>query len=215
MKFIVEEPFKITTDFWESRPLSIDYSKRTHPHAAWDIKSLGYGQVPYVAPEPGKAYYWFSVRAPGGDHVPVKWPDGKPFAFQYYTYDIYGCVVVLEGQSGHTHVFCHSFINQIFNGRFMKRDAIVYQEQSEKLPFPSMAFHTLNTARIVDKGEVLGYIGDAGYSQAPHVHYELHIGKDYIPYLKRPDPIDLFPDVWEQHKTDLTYDWEKERKRWS
>lgn len=217
MKFFLEEPFRLTTEFWESRPLAVPYSKRTHPHGAWDVVPVSPNpfKVNFIAPESGKAFYFFSVRAPGGDSLSIKWKDETPFVFSHYMYDIYGALVILEGNSGYTHIFAHSFINQVFNANIIKRDVFVYQEQPEKLQFPSFAFHTLHTPRFVEQGDILGSVGDAGFSTGPHIHYELHIGKQFLKYNKRPDPVELYPNEWNRHKDDLTYNWSHEKARWS
>lgn len=120
-----------------------------------------------------------------------------------YFYDMYGSVLLLMGESGLAHVFAHSYFNQVFNKGLHGRSLFEYTEEPGKKRFPAIALHTLSSPHYVLAGDHIGYAGDAGFSSGPHIHYEIHRGREWIPWASRPRPEELFPDIWKEWKNKI------------
>lgn len=166
----------ISSKWDEPRPLS---NPGKHPHGAIDIKAI-IGAV-IVAPEAGELFLYASIRSNNRE----QWPDdgSNHFPFKNYFYDVYGGLIVLKGKSGLTHVFAHSYLNQIHNKK--KHDWVSIEEKANKR-FPVMAL--LAGGIRVKAGEKIGEVGNAGYSTGPHCHYEIHEGFQWTKWEDRPDP---------------------------
>jgi hypothetical protein len=164
---------------------------RSHPHGAIDIAAPV--NTPIYAPEKGLLYYFKAVRHNTSDSWrEVDWRDGEQFPFQNYFYDLYGSVILIVGTvSGYFHVICHSWWNQLYGKIPKLRELIEYQEENRVERFSIEAYHNLSNAIIKEEGDLIGYVGNAGYSTGPHVHYEIHDNK-YQKHNDRVDPGELF-----------------------
>lgn len=214
MLFPIKHKYKLTAEFWQSRPLSLPYEKRTHPHAAWDAAChIG---IPIIAPENGMVAYLIAIRADRTRTMSEIVIDPQPFDFHghHYFYDTYGGVIVLLGESHYTHVITHSYANQLYN--HCPVDAPwTYVESEYHERWPLMVWHTFGDLVRVRAGQLIGAVGNAGYSTGPHIHYEIHRGREHQRPLDRLDPADVYPQEWEAHRDDRrVYDWEQERERW-
>lgn len=179
----VEGP--ISADFFERRPLSAPPEKRDHIHGAIDIAARVGTDI--VAPEDGYLFAYIAYRPDEGRYWP-KMPtiDGVPFPFGNYFYDVYGGLLVLRAEE-RTHIIAHCYANQIIN--FFTAERISYYEQKEALRFP---LHALYSERIpVFTGERIGFVGNAGYSTGPHIHWEIHPGYRWFSHEKRSNPEEL------------------------
>lgn len=164
----------------------------SHVHGAVDFGApVG---TPIYAPEDGFIFGWQSIRPKEAEYWPVRPTihEHKDFNFSNYFYDMYGGVTFLESVDGErTHLFCHSYANQIFNKIFSKSYKY-YVEQREDKRFPLTAFYTEKVR--VKKGDLIGYVGAAGYCipsgpQGAHLHWEIHPGiNSYHLYGDRIDP---------------------------
>ena len=174
---------RITTDYHEPRPLSKPLEERDHNHGGVDIGALLSSNI--VAPEEGTVVYYVAQRQADGKQY---WSDGtlKDFPFRNYFYDTFGGVIVLKGVSGITHVFCHSYLHQIVNKLDIKFESY---EEKNKHRFPLTAL--MSEEVKVKTGDVIGLVGDAGFSTGPHVHYEVHRGYVWQHWQNRPDPEEL------------------------
>lgn len=175
---------KITADFYEMRPLSANV--KTHIHGAVDIGAPT-GTTIY-APEDGEFFYYVSIRPSHNMYWP-KSPkiNGKEFPFGNYFYDMYGGVTVLFSEDRkRTHIFTHAFMNQLFNKK-IKVEKIV--EQPEKKRF--CIFCIYSKPKKIKEGDLLSYVGDAGYSTGPHLHYEIHNGLKWNKHEDRINPMEL------------------------
>lgn len=214
MLFPVHEKYKISSEFWQSRPLSLPYEKRTHPHAAWDIAcSTG---TPIVAPENGVVAYLLAVRADRDRELSEIPLSPQPFRLRghHYFYDTYGGIVILLGESNLTHIFTHSFANQLYNHAPVDVKW-TYTESRDQERWPVMAWHTFEDVVRVRAGQIIGAVGNAGYSTGPHIHYEIHRGREYREPMARVDPKEIFPDEWNSHQLDdRGYNWQEEMRRW-
>ena len=147
----------------------------------------------FFAPENGLLYILLFIRSNKQETWnEVQWRDGEKFPFQNYFYDLYGSVILLVGHmTGYFHVFCHSWWNQLFNKNVVDKYSIEYQEEKRVERFPIKSFHNLALPAHVNKGDLIGYLGNAGFSTGPHVHYEIHDNK-FQKYEERIDPEKLF-----------------------
>ena len=175
---------RITTDFYEPRPLSKPIEKRDHVHGAIDIGvSMG---TPILMPEDGRLWRWAAFRYEQGE----VWPE-MPILIDYgnsfcnYFYDTFGGIIIVHSADElRTHIIAHLYCNQLFN-RFDQR--VHYIEEKKKARF---AIHGLFTESHEEKeGSVIGYVGDAGFSSGPHVHWEIHHGSRWEKWESRINPV--------------------------
>lgn len=176
---------KITGKWDEPRPMS---NPGKHVHGAIDIGLKSGSKI--IAPEKGTLNYYFAVRNKDGQF----WPNGEMNNFPYrnYFYDMFGGIAVLHGKSGITHVFCHLYMNPMYN----KSDHMwKYKEQKQDTRFPLFCF--MSHEMEVFEGAAIGVTGNSGYSTAPHCHYEMHDGFVWQLHGDRPDPEEV---DWEEFK---------------
>jgi hypothetical protein len=121
------------------------------------------------------------------------------------------------------HVFAHSFANQLFNKRpYASRcrrehssECRVYYEEPGKSRFPKHAIHTFENPVSVKTGDLIGYVGDAGFSTGSHIHYEIHNSRfEWTKWHERVDPKDLYRETWNRHKGDIDYEWHSYASQW-
>tara|TARA_Y100000310_G_scaffold339230_1_gene431272 strand:- start:433 stop:1062 length:630 start_codon:yes stop_codon:yes gene_type:complete len=201
MRFCVNEPFKLVTGWDEERPIRIrkrlkcedidantraELEKALRPHAAWDIAGE---RMAILAPETGYAYYhWIDRPKPGDDFVTdIYWPSGQWYGFSRYYSDVWGGLIILEGDSGITHVYAHVEEKQIMSRGKM----VIRQEKIQAIK------------QVAKEGMLIGFSGNAGLSYGPHIHMELHASKKWMPHETRRDPAELWPEVWSAHKHEI------------
>jgi hypothetical protein len=175
---------RITTDFVEPRPLSVPPGQRDHIHGAIDIAAaVG---TPIKCPESGVAWAWCAFRPKSGiywPNLPVVLDNANPWC--NYFYDTFGAVLLVHSMDRtRTHIITHSYANQIFNKSVFPDT--VYIEEEEDKRFPIHAMYTPH--RLCNAGEVIGYVGNAGYSTGPHIHYEIHHGLKWERWENRINP---------------------------
>jgi len=175
----------ISTDFYEPRPID---NPGEHVHGAIDIAAPMNSEI--FAPEAGEVMAWCAYRPKAGTY----WPDmpilnGNALPYCNYFYDTYGGVLILRSDSGErTHLIAHSYANQLFN-KGLAHDVYAYEEKAD-MRFP---FHAMYTGwREVKVGAHIGYVGNAGYSTGPHVHWEIHRGWKWERWENR-----INPERWE------------------
>ena len=172
----------VTTDFYEPRPLSKPPEKRDHNHGAIDIRgSIG---DPIFAPEDGTVFAWCAFRNMPGQ----LWPEmptinGVNNQFCNYFYDTFGGVLILSSPY-RMHVITHIYANQLFNKGIYR--SAHYFEQKSDARFPIHAMY--GPATEVHEGALIGYVGNAGYSTGPHVHWEIHQGLQWQRWENRVNP---------------------------
>jgi len=195
MLFPVQDEWRLTTDFHEPRPLSRPPEKRDHPHGGWDIR-VPVGTKIY-APENGNLYFhimpWKFGRANENRYHTIRWHDGTKYAFRNYFYEWFGGLFILEGESGLTHVFAHIDAAEVFRAScFFSCDMTCTEDGTAYL-----LANLLDPAGVM-AGNEIGKSGNAGLSTGPHIHYELHHKRDWRPHARRPDPADLWPDLYRE-----------------
>lgn len=185
----------ITAGFDQPRPLSVPENRRTHVHGAIDVPG-GIGDV-IVAPESGDMVCFCAFRRDTSQGMYDIDLDDFGFDLQghHYFYDVYGAITFFFGDSGITHVFCHSFMNQLFN-----RPAVTGRwryEESERIErFPVVAFFMPNYKKLhFRRGAEIARFGNAGYSTGPHVHYEMHDGRIWNAHAERPRPSEFYKEA--------------------
>lgn len=181
---------RFTAGYHQPRPLASETP--THVHGAIDVAApVG---TPVLAPEAGRLHYFAAFREDRSRKMGEL--DLSRFPFQFlgrpYFYDTYGGVAILFGKSGWTHLFAHHFLNQLFNTP-PHRMRWHYEESAHLERWPAIAFFTTNGAgHYVREGDTITYVGTAGYSTGPHIHYEIHRTGRWTPHDQRPNPEDIF-----------------------
>lgn len=172
----------ITSKFNEPRPLS-DPGK--HIHGAIDIAAKVNTVI--QAPESGTVFGFCAFRPKKG----LTWGEApiiheRVFSWVNYFYDTYGGLIVLKSEDfKRTHIITHSYQRQIFKVAFRDLQKYPYEEAAEKR-FPLFCWYS--DFKYVAEGEMIGYVGNAGYSTGPHVHWEIHNGEFWNEHNKRINP---------------------------
>lgn len=178
----------ITHRWDEPRPLS---NPGLWNHGAVDF---GRGKIKIgtgiEAPEKGWPFAFALFRPEGRKD---SWRDalktGWTFPWGSYRHDVFGAVLGLKGESGRVHLFAHPYFNQLYASAMFPREAWNYQEEKKDSRWPMFLWHTFSdNARKVKRGEVIGAVGNAGMSDGPHGHWEIHDGWVRTPHAERIDP---------------------------
>lgn len=184
----------ITSRFDDPRPLS---NPGQHVHGALDISApIG---THIRNPIAGWVSYYTFFRS----NKTKSWDEeikienvNQHFPYANYSYDIYGSVIIIEEDKvfgkAPVHLICHSYLNQLFNRldeySITSKNDWEYQEQKKDERFPMFVFHTLSKPVKVPRGSLIGFVGNAGYSTGPHIHWEIHNTWAWTFYDKRIDP---------------------------
>ena len=190
MTFPVKGNYRITSAFHEPRPLSKPLEKRDHPHGAIDI-AVPTG-TPIYAPEIGEVEWHVQFRRGRAYHdIYRPYEGGAKYAFRNYFYESFGGLCVLYGFSGRTHVFAHIEATTIFD-RFRATGAQHFYTEDKNGDTSFYLFVNWRDLVDVKEGDLICESGNAGYSTGPHIHYEIHKGKEWIQHRERIDPAELF-----------------------
>jgi hypothetical protein len=180
---------RISAGFDQPRPIGA--KKTTHPHGAIDI--VPSEDLTIKAPESGSVFAYLAVRYEPGNY----WPEfievhGRGFPFLNYFYDMFGGILVLQAHNGdprvitRTHVFAHSWGNQIFNSGLFEDRGTFWIEEGRQTRWPVHATYTEKV--IVEEGQPIGRVGNAGFSTGKHLHWEIHEGFTWQRHRDRIDP---------------------------
>lgn len=161
----------------------------SHIHGAIDLEAPNGVGTLIIAPEDGCVYGYRAIRQKDGLYWP-KFPkvhEYEKFTFCNYFYDMFGGVTFLESADGkRTHLFCHSYQNQIFNIIFADAKKYVI-EQKDDARFPILGLYTEKVK--VKAGDLIAYVGHSGYNLGVHLHWETHAGlNNQQTYSNRIDP---------------------------
>lgn len=168
---------RITAGFDQPRPLfradgsMTSAAERAGQHGAVDLaggdgllRALDDGIViAYVLLHDSKDNRWTAWQDPfwkEKDEIRTSpWP---------YFYSSHGGLIVLQTKT-HTHLFTHFWARELQDrfGKFELHETSKYPER-----FP--AFMMRSEPQAVGKGQVLAKIGNAGFSTADHIHWEVH-----------------------------------------
>jgi len=180
---------KLTTNFTEQRPLSKPLDERDHVHGAIDLAAPR--GTPIYMPENGFTFAWAAYRPKAGMYWP-EMPEIEDFGLMpwcNYFYDTFGGVIIARSADEYrTHVICHSYSNQLFNKNIF--DKILSIEETEDRRFPIHAYYT--PRKLFVEGDIIGYVGNAGYSTGAHAHWEIHTSNRWQRWENR-----INPEGWE------------------
>ena len=153
----------ITSFFDDHRPLNA--TNKTHVHGAIDI-ARGDGNV--ISPCDGIACAYVMARCPGEDWASPDKTEIESLPFIRYWYDIFGGLITITEPSGKMHILTHFYTNQLQSnfGPF----AVLESAKETRFPCTMLA----SRSKYVERGQFLSRVGNAGYSTAPHVHWEIH-----------------------------------------
>ena len=143
-----------------------------HVHGAVDIGAdIG---VDVVAPETGRLRAYLAIRYKGATYWPEKIViDRQHFPYLNYFYDMFGGILVLRSMDGRrTHAIAHCYGNQLFDKGPFASANLHWIEEKMKTRWPIHAVYT-DEVRVAE-GHIIGQVGDAGTSTAPHIHWEIH-----------------------------------------
>lgn len=187
----------LTADFDQPRPLENRTVKNAHVHGAVDIAAPTGRRI--IAPEDGYLRAWMARREPERGYWPV---DVHPthagehnmrFPFMNYFYDVYGGLLVLRIRrkcaNRRTHVIAHIYGNQLFDKGIFGTSDLHWFEEPEDKRWPTFAIYSDEI--FVKAGQHIGYVGNAGYSTGPHIHWEIHHGYQWEPHEDRINPLTL------------------------
>lgn len=178
---------ELTALFSEPRPLS---NPGQHVHGGWDISAPVGSSI--HAPEDGRVYYVAIFRNELETGARPTWNEMRGFPWQNYFYDVYGALIIVAGrESGYVHIMAHSYFSQLYNKSLIASRAWEYVEERADKRWPIHMMHTLNAKRFVSEGEIIGSVGNGGYSTGAHVHWEIHPGWELYDYSDRIDPATL------------------------
>ncbi len=76
-----------------------------------------------------------------------------------------------------------NYIDLFFDGDYKQNLSAPSKQYMAR--YAHLSFSTVSDNQFVEKGEVIGYVGNSGYSTGPHLHFELHLPE-----------IGLQPDDW-------------------
>jgi len=112
--------------------------------------------------------------------------------FSNFYYDTMGGVAVFVGRSGKVYCFGHIDVDVIFN--MMRNYGIKYQWKGKQWAYNDYVkyVNTITCAYVLEAGETIAYIGNAGYSTGVHTHMQIHETRSYN---SRIDPAELWPKV--------------------
>jgi len=176
---------RITAPWNEPRPLGVADPARAHVHGAIDIGCPVGEEI--RSPEMGIVYWQCQPRKRTDTHN-VYWDDDSWYAFSNYFHETYGGLVIVEGkESGLTHVFAHIEAPTVFRMLNQHTSHIDCLEDDV-----SYLICNMSQGRAIEEGEIIGYSGNAGKSTGPHVHYEIHRRRSWLPHGERPDPAKLW-----------------------
>ena len=196
MIFPIKDDFRWRTNFNQLRPLSLPLDQRNRFHAAADW-ACPVGTTIY-APEGGQLFYqWIEQPANGSRECNIIGLNQKWWPFSRYFERIFGGVIVLKSEN-YIHAFCHIDKETILD--FLK---IFKIKEPRRMSNGFTIYGNIHSPSWIAEGSTIGVVGNSGMSTGPHTHYELHNHTGWTPHIKRPNPEDLYPSVWQQHKHEV------------
>ncbi len=164
------------------------------PHRAWDIAHTRGATI--HAPQRGRVLLWYMVRAGDVPSAAFDWPSGQANPLSWYFADRYGaCVILLTDD--YWWLFAHCSVVQLFRSGFFKDVEMDYA----KIAYPEGAVEVYANLRdmfVVNEGEMIGFIGNSGYSTGPHTHMEIMPPGYNGGAPTRIDPALVFSEQYEQ-----------------
>lgn len=167
---------RVTAGFSDPRPLS---NPGAHVHGAIDVAG-GTGLV--VAPCSGKLQAYVFLRQKDGWARDEK-TEILALPPRDYWYDTYGGIIAIEDLRGEYHLLCHFYASKL-QARFGTFTLVESKGEGRQPPIA-----LLSKEVYIKKGEPLVHIGNAGFSTAAHLHWEVHHTRDLEPYAARIDPM--------------------------
>lgn len=188
---------------WPFRPGALvtdgyDTERANGLHRAWDVSAPA--GAPIVAPSNGLVLYLFLVRA--GTPLPglveaASVLSHEAARYPWYFADRYGACTILVSDE-RWWLFSHMDLIEMFDAA--RRRAIQITLEKWRDPQDASRFIECYSSAndrplpAVQAGEVIGFVGDSGYSTGPHCHMEVCPPGYEGGAVGRIDPGTLFPE---------------------
>lgn len=178
---------EVTAGYWEPRPLSQAPEFRTLFHRGWDIVRREANGTPrsgvtILAEEPGALQFYCAHRSWSYVYDARNFnASGSEWFLNNRFHDAYGNMTILYGKSGliyvHSHIEDQDFwqlVSRYSESGVVERVPVEWKRWGGSYDRYVMSYGP-SRLFVVEQGELVGRIGQMGYSTAPHLHLDVFL----------------------------------------